>query len=41
MSETHYILLSQSTNVKGNNLLVNLQIGLELWTYFLNEYVNY
>ncbi len=40
-SESHCLLLSQSPNVKGNNLLANSQIGLELWTYFLNEYVNY
>lgn len=33
--------LSQSSIVKGNNLSANLQIASELWTYFLNEYVNY
>lgn len=40
-SESHYMLLSQSANVKGNNMSANSQIGLELLTYFLNEYVNY
>lgn len=39
--ESHCLLLSQSANVKRNNLSANSQIGLELWTYFLNEYVNY
>lgn len=33
--------LSQSPNVKGNHLSANSQIGLGLWTYFPNEYVNY
>lgn len=40
-SESHYMFLSQSANVKGNNMSANSQIGLELLTYFLNEYVNY
>lgn len=40
-SESHYMSLRQSTNVRGNNLSANSQIGLELRTYFLNEYVNY
>lgn len=40
-SESHYMLLSQSANVKGNNMSANSQIGLELLTYFLNEDVNY
>lgn len=40
-SEPHCLPLSQSANVKGNHLSANSQIGLELWTHFLNEYVNY
>lgn len=41
MSESCCPSVRQRTNVKGNNLSANSQIGLGLWTYFLNEYVNY
>lgn len=40
-SEFHCLSLSQSTNVKGNNLSANSRTGSEMWIYFLNEYVNY
>lgn len=40
-SESHYMLLSQNANVKGNNMSANSHIGLELLTYFPNEIVNY
>lgn len=40
-SESQYEPLSQSANVKRNNLSTNSQIGLELLTYFVHEYVNY
>lgn len=34
-------LRSQSIIVKSHNLSANSQIGEELWTRFLKEYVNY
>lgn len=40
-SESYYTQLSQGINVEGNNPSANSQIGSEVRTYFLNEYVNY